>query len=97
METDNNQKGLGFAMLPFVMRELVELVMKKKALPLADALYYIYSSRLYASLLDESTKQWYSSTLSLYEQLEHKLFNQLSFHTAKVTSLLKFIEAIEAK
>lgn len=57
-------------MLPFVMRELVELVMKKKALPLGDALYYIYSSKLYKSLLDKSTKLWYSSTLSLYETLE---------------------------
>ena len=50
-------------MLPFVMRELVELVMKKKALPLGDALYYIYSSKLYKSLLDKSTKLWYSSCL----------------------------------
>jgi len=41
-------------------------------LPLGDALYYIYSSKLYKSLLDKSTKLWYSSTLSLYETLEKK-------------------------
>lgn len=41
MET--NQGGLDSAMLPFVMRELVELVMKKKVLSLEDVLYYIYS------------------------------------------------------
>lgn len=64
------QSDPGSAMLPFVMRELVELVMKKKALLLEDALYYIYSSQLYKSLLDENTKLWYSSTLSLYEALE---------------------------
>ncbi len=64
------EEGLGLSMLPFVMRELVELVMKKKILPLEDALHYIYSSRLYKSLLDENTKLWYSSTLSLYDTLE---------------------------
>jgi hypothetical protein len=45
--THKNQGELDSTMLPFVMRELVELVMKKKALPLGDALYYIYSSKLY--------------------------------------------------
>ncbi len=64
------QEELTSTMLPFVMRELVELVMKKKALPLGDALYYIYSSRFYKSLSDENTKLWYSSTLSLYDILE---------------------------
>ena len=68
--THKNQGELDSTMLPFVMRELVELVMKKKALPLGDALYYIYSSKLYKSLLDKSTKLWYSSTLSLYETLK---------------------------
>ena len=64
------QEELTSTMLPFVMRELVELVMKKKALPLGDALYYIYSSRFYKSLSDENTKLWYFSTLSLYDILE---------------------------
>lgn len=68
MET--NQGGIDSAMLPFVMRELVELVMKKKVLSLEDALYYIYSSKLYKLLSDEKTKLWYSSTLSLYDTLE---------------------------
>lgn len=65
-----NQNQLDSAMLPFVMRELANMVMKKKTLPLKDALYYIYSSKLYRSLLDLNTKLWYSSTLSLYEALE---------------------------
>lgn len=71
METNQTYRnGLGPAMLPFVMRELVDTVMKRKTLPLEDALYYIYSSDLYKALLDENTKLWYSSTLSLYEALE---------------------------
>lgn len=49
------------------------------------------------------------ATIRLYEQgvitadaaiemlKTHKLFNQLSFHTLKVTSLLKFVESIEVQ
>ena len=70
-------------MLPFVMRDLVNMVMKKKMLPLRDALYYIYSSKLYKSLLDLNTKLWYSSTLSLYEALEKEKTEQKKY---KVTS-----------
>lgn len=41
--THKNQGELDSTMLPFVMRELVELVMKKKALPLGDAtVLYIF-------------------------------------------------------
>ena len=45
----NDQNQLDYAMLPFVMRELVNMVMKKKMLPLRDALYYSYASKLYKS------------------------------------------------
>lgn len=68
--TKEAQDGIGGDMLPFVMKELVMLVMKKKALSLGDALYYIYSSTLYETLLKEETKTWYLSTLSLYDLLE---------------------------
>lgn len=62
--------GIGLDMLPFVMKELVMMVMMKKALSLGDALYYIYSSKLYETLLKEEAKAWYLSTLSLYDLLE---------------------------
>ena len=65
METNQTyQNELGSAMLPFVMRELVDTVMKRKTLPLEEA------------LLDENTKLWYSSTLSLYEALEKEKTEQ---------------------
>ena len=42
METNQTyQNELGSAMLPFVMRELVDTVMKRKTLPLEDALYIL--------------------------------------------------------
>lgn len=66
----NKQPNIESDMLPFTMRELVAMVMQKKTLTLEDALYYIYSSDLYNSLLDKNTKMWYSSTLSLYRTLE---------------------------
>lgn len=68
METTS--KELSKDMLPFIMKELVDMVMQKKALLLNDALHYIYSSHLYESLLNEDAKLWYSSTLLLYEALE---------------------------
>lgn len=57
-------------MLPFVMKELVIMLMEKKSLDLNDALYYIYSSKLYQTLLNDDTKTWYLSTLSIYDLLE---------------------------
>lgn len=42
--SDTHTEGLGQSMLPFVMRDLVDMVMKKKSLPFEDALYYIYIS-----------------------------------------------------
>jgi hypothetical protein len=66
METNQTyQNELGSAMLPFVMRELVDTVMKRKTLPLEDALYYIYSSNLYKALLDENTKCFLTYVISL--------------------------------
>ena len=65
----NKQSNIESDMLPFTMRELVSMVMQRKTLALEDALYYIYSSDLYISLLDDGKKMWYLSTLSLYETL----------------------------
>lgn len=70
MLKDKEAHNIGFDMLPFVMKELVAMVMKKKTLPLEDALYYVYSSKLYDTLLDEEAKLWYLSTPSLYDMLE---------------------------
>ena len=66
-QTENN---LGFEVLPLILRDLIGMVVKKKTLPLEDALHYVYTSRLYQSLLDEKTKTWYLSTISLYDLLE---------------------------
>lgn len=68
--------NIGTEILPFVIKELVATIMTKKSLRLEDALYYLYSSKLYETLLDESTKMWYLSTLSLYDFLEKEKANE---------------------
>ena len=58
------------AMRPFVVKDLVQMVMLKKNISFDDALFYVYSSELYLKLLDEEAKMWYLSTLALYNMLE---------------------------
>ncbi len=55
--------------LPFKIQELLEIIMKKRALNFLDALHYLYSSELYNGLFNESAKLWYLSSLSLYDKL----------------------------
>lgn len=90
-ESDN----LGFDMLPFVMKELVAMVMKKKALPLEDALYYVYSSELYNKLLDEETKLWYLSTLSIYDLLEKEKADERGLQDGDIKLVLFKVFCIE--
>ena len=58
------------AMLPFKIQELISIVMDKKRMSEIDAMYYLYTSRLYERMEDPSAKLWYESTLNLYETLE---------------------------
>lgn len=90
-ESDN----LGFDMLPFVMKELVAMVMKKKALPLEDALYYVYSSELYNKLLDEEAKLWYLSTLSIYGLLEKEKADERGLQDGDIKLVLFKVFCIE--
>lgn len=95
-ENHNRKEEPGSAILPFVIRELAEMVMKRKTLPLEDALYYIYSSRLYKALTDESTKLWYSSTLSLYEILEKEKYEQRKRRTGDPKAMLFRVFCVES-
>ena len=60
------------AMRPFVVKDLVGMIMSKKNLTFDDAMFYLYSSDLYMKLLDEEAKMWYMSTLALYDVLEEE-------------------------
>lgn len=82
------QNDIGFEMLPFVMKELVTVVMDKKSLLLEDALFYIYSSKVYKMLLNEDAKMWYLSTLTLYDLLEKEKANDRSDYQDNTKVLL---------
>lgn len=95
MLKDKESDNLGFDMLPFVMKELVAMVMKKKALPLEDALYYVYSSELYNKLLDEEAKLWYLSTLSIYDLLEKEKADERGLQDGDIKLVLFKVFCIE--
>lgn len=95
MLKDKESDNLGFDMLPFVMKELVTMVMKKKALPLEDALYYVYSSELYNKLLDEEAKLWYLSTLSIYDLLEKEKADERGLQDGDIKVVLFKVFCIE--
>ena len=90
-----HEERLSRSMLPFVVRELAGMVMRRKSLPLEDALHYIYTSGLYGSLLDEDAKQWYSSTLSLYETLEKEKAEERRKENADAKALLFKVFCLE--
>lgn len=64
----NNDKTT--TMRPFVVKDLVGMIMSKKNLTFDDAMFYLYSSDLYMKLLDDEAKMWYMSTVALYDVLE---------------------------
>ena len=68
----NNDKNT--AMRPFVVKDLVGMIMSRKNMAFDDALFYLYSSDLYMKLLDDDAKMWYMSTVALYELLEEEKF-----------------------
>lgn len=60
------------AMLPLKIQELTGIIREKKRMSEIDALYYLYTSRLYERLGDPEAKLWYESGLNLYEALEEE-------------------------
>lgn len=59
-------------MRPFVVKDLVGMIMSKKNMAFDDAMFYLYSSDLYMKLLDDEAKMWYMSTVALYDILEEE-------------------------
>ena len=66
----NNDKTT--AMRPFVVKDLVGMIMSRKNMAFDDALFYLYSSDLYMKLLNDEAKMWYMSTVALYDILEEE-------------------------
>lgn len=66
----NNDKNS--AMRPFVVKDLVGMIMRRRNMTFDDAIFYLYSSDLYMKLLDDEAKMWYMSTVTLYDILEEE-------------------------
>jgi hypothetical protein len=60
------------AIMPFKLRQLVEIIMEKKQFGVEDAFHYLFTSNCYQLLLDEETKLWYMSGLGIFELLEEE-------------------------
>jgi hypothetical protein len=68
-----NTGSIEQAIRPFKVKELAELIAEKKKIPIADALYCLYTTRIYKDLLfDEAAKGWYLSGAALYEMIERE-------------------------
>ena len=78
------------AMLPFKIQELVETIMDKKRMSEIDAMYYLYTSRLYERMEDPSAKLWYESTLNLYETLEAEKRDERQKVSSAVSQFIVF-------
>ena len=62
------------------VQDLVSLIIEIEKLEFVDALQYLYESKLYLALIDESTKIWHLSTEKLFEMLKNeKTKNELEF------------------
>lgn len=51
------------------IQDLVALIMETNKVELVEALEYLYQSKLYTAMIDESTKLWHLSTEKLFEML----------------------------
>ncbi|GHT78455.1 hypothetical protein AGMMS50262_21120 [Bacteroidia bacterium] len=60
------------AIMPFKVQQLVEIIMQKKQLDYEAAFAYLYSSNCYKLLLQEESKLWYMSGLSIFKMLEEE-------------------------
>lgn len=72
IQNEKISNNISLSIGPFLMKDLVDMVMKKKALPFEDALHYVMSSRMYENLMNENTKTWYLSSSALYDMLEEE-------------------------
>lgn len=58
------------ALLPLKIQDLVSLLIDDRNMNFDEALDYLYTSKIYEQLSDESTKIWHLSSHKLLEILE---------------------------
>lgn len=61
------------AIMPYIVTDLISMIMEKMKLSADEAINKLYSSELYALLEDEETKVWHYSTDMLFVLFEQEL------------------------
>ncbi len=61
------------ALMPFIVNDLVNLIVQEENISEKDAIRILYSSQLYSYLECEETKVWHYSTHMLYSLLVEEL------------------------
>lgn len=66
--------------LELKISDIMALIIDREQLNFEEALQYLYESKLYAGLTNESTKLWHLSAAKLFEMLhDEKQTNELIF------------------
>lgn len=60
------------ALVTYKVKDLIAIIIEKKQVSFLSALEYLYSSKLYEYLSDESLKLWHMSSFKLFEVLENE-------------------------
>jgi len=64
------------AIMPYIITDLVSLIVEKQNISEEAAIKKLYSSKLYATLEKEETKVWQYSTHMLYSLFEQEEKNE---------------------
>ncbi|MBW8330520.1 MAG: hypothetical protein K0M40_00750 [Prolixibacteraceae bacterium] len=66
--------------LELKISDIMALIIDREQLNFEEAIQYLYESKLYAALTNESTKLWHLSAIKLFEMLhDEKQTNELIF------------------
>ena len=74
-ERDINQDNL-YLLLPSKVAWLADMLTEDKGIGIIDAMKVIYSSDIYRSLEDESTKTWHLGPVALYQDMNASIIKQ---------------------
>ncbi len=63
------------ALIPYKVKDVVSIIIENKNLSFIDSIEYLYHSKMYEYLSDETTKFWHLSPNKLYDILEREKNN----------------------
>jgi hypothetical protein len=64
-------------LIPYKLIDIIQLIMNNKKKSFFEALHYLYGSKLYNALSNETTKIWHLSHYKLFDMLETEKQNRV--------------------